>query len=128
MRLNHLNSKKCRHTELPDCDFIYLFIYSFYFTQQNCHTFLVKTTHSKYPTSISFFLAWLLAFVRSFTWLVRQLQINYATDKRRERLLKYQKPCQKETSARRVTNKPPIPHNKLGSLKGLCHGSPVHFV
>ena len=45
MRLNQLNSKECRHTELADCDFIYLIIYSFHFTQQNCQTFLVKTTH-----------------------------------------------------------------------------------
>ena len=42
-------------------------------------------------------------------------QTNYATDKRSGRLCKYQKPCQKETSARRVTNKAPIPHNKLSS-------------
>ena len=63
----------------------------------------------QYLVSRGFFLAWLLAFTKSFaspvSLLGRKQTLVYATDKRCEWLRKRKKPCERETSAHRVTVK-----------------------
>ena len=66
----------------------------------------------EYPASRGFLLAWLSAF------------IFYATVKPRKRLRKYQKTCQKETSARRINGEllaAEFASKKKSMSKNNCH-------